>query len=92
MESDKFDVLFDVLKVMDSEKESGKEVRQGIVQVLKKFDKSFTEEQKNQVLGELEHLHQRKKNSEEIKKIRERLEEERYKDMLESFIESDTSW
>lgn len=89
MEKNSFEILVDVLKIMDTESMKGPNVKQGIKQVLKHFNKTLSSDQKNKVLWEVRNHNEKVMDREEVKKIRDQLEEERYKEMLETFFAND---
>lgn len=86
MEEEKFNILVDVLKIMDNDGIKKMSVSQGLKDVIEHFDSSFTGEQKNEIVKELRGYGIKKRDAEELKKIRTRLDEERYRNMLENFF------
>ncbi len=93
MEERRFDMLVDVLKIMDTETLKQSNLRDGIKHVLNHFNEAFTDNQKNEVMNTLRAFAIRKQDEEDVKRIRHRLDEERYHEMIESFHRTqDVSW
>lgn len=92
MEERRFDVLLDVLKIMDMEALKHSRLQDGIKHVLNHFDSALTDSQKNSLAADLRQFAVRKQNEEDIRRMRHKLDEERYREMLESFCRGSEVW
>jgi len=89
MEKNSFEMLVDVLRIMDTEAMKRSNLKHSIKEVLKHFNKSLSQDQKNKVFWEVRNYNEKKMDREETKRIISKLEEARYKEMLETFFEDD---
>ncbi|MFC2143159.1 hypothetical protein ACFLQN_02060 [Candidatus Aenigmatarchaeota archaeon] len=89
MEENRFDVLTDVLKIMDTDATRHADLDDGIKNVLSHFDNTFTSDQKNEVVKEIRKFSAEKQDKKERQILRKRIDEERYREMLENFINTD---
>jgi len=88
MNEKKFEMLMDTLKILDFEEIKEKSLRGGIQYVLSHFDRDLSSEQKNQLMSVMRQFIVKRRDKEEIKRIRQRLDEESHRDMIESFQSS----
>ena len=86
MEEARFGVLVNTLKIMDKESLRRATLRDSIKEIIGHFDSSFTTDQKNEVVKELKSYAAKKQDFEEMKRLEKRLDEERYRVMLDSFL------
>ncbi len=92
MEDRRFDLFVDILKIMDIESLKQAQLQDGVKHILNNFDGVLTDTQKNKLMMELRNIAFKKQEDEEMKRIRHRLDEEIYRDMIQSFYRTSDVW
>ena len=84
MESEKFELLFSLMKHIEHEK--GSPLEKTIVGMINRFDKSMTDEQKRHVLNDFVEYERKKMRAGRSSESKTMIEEEARKSLLENFL------
>jgi len=93
MDTRAFTILVDMLKIVDTETLRRASITDSIKRVLDFVDRSLSADQKQEIMKELRVFSLRKSDDEDVARLRQRLDEERYREMIQSFYRTEeASW